>query len=162
MHIYHYAPYEPSAFKRLMGRYATREAEVDRMLRAGLFVDLYAVVRRALRASVERYSIKDLEQFYGFSRAVELADANINLRVVERALEASAVDAITPDVRSAVEGYNLDDCRSALRLRNWLEQLRASLEASGTEVPRPERTDGTASEPITESSAARAGAFRLP
>ena len=100
MHIYHYAPYEPSAFKRLMGRYATREAEVDRMLRAGLFVDLHAVVRRALRASVERYSIKDLEQFYGFSRAVELADANINLRVVERALEASAVDAITPDVRS--------------------------------------------------------------
>jgi predicted RecB family nuclease len=24
MHIYHYAPYEPSALKRLMGRYATR------------------------------------------------------------------------------------------------------------------------------------------
>ena len=126
MHIYHYAPYEPSAFKRLMGRYATREAEVDRMLRAGLFVDLYAVVRRALRASVERYSIKDLEQFYGFSRAVKLADANINLRVVERALEANAIDAITPDVRTAVEGYNLDDCKSALQLRDWLEQLRAS------------------------------------
>ena len=35
MHVYHYAPYEPAAFKRLMGRYATREAEVDRMLRAG-------------------------------------------------------------------------------------------------------------------------------
>jgi len=150
MHIYHYAPYEPSAFKRLMGRYAAREAEVDRMLRAGLFVDLHAVVRRALRASVERYSIKDLEQFYGFSRAVELADANINLRVVERALEANAVDAITPDVRSAVEGYNLDDCKSALQLRKWLEELRASLEAAGTEVPRPERADGTASEPITE------------
>ena len=60
------------------------------------------------------------------------------------------IDAITPDVRSAVEGYNLDDCRSALHLRNWLEELRASLEAAGTEVPRPERTDGTASEPITE------------
>jgi uncharacterized protein len=114
MHIYHYAPYEPSAFKRLMGRHATREAEVDRMLRAGLFVDLHAVVRRALRASVERYSIKDLEQFYCFSRGVELAEANINLRVVERALEASAVDAITPDVHSAVEGYNLDDCRSVV------------------------------------------------
>jgi uncharacterized protein len=133
-----------------MGRYATREAEVDRMLRARLFVDLHAVVRRALRASVERYSIKDLEQFYGFIRGVELAVANINLRVVERALEANAVDAITPDVRSAVEGYNLDDCRSALRLRNWLEELRTSLEAAGTEVPRPEQTDGTAPEPITE------------
>jgi len=150
MHVYHYAPYEPSAFKRLMGRYATREAEVDRMLRAGSFVDLYGVVRRALRASVERYSIKDLEQFYGFSRDVELADANINLSVVERALEAGAVDAITPDVRAAVEGYNLDDCKSALHLRDWLEELRASLEAAGTEVPRPERDDGAAPEPITD------------
>jgi predicted RecB family nuclease len=150
MHVYHYAPYEPSAFKRLMGRYATHEAEVDHMLRAGLFVDLYSVVRRALRASVERYSIKDLEQFYGFSRKVALADANINLRVVERALEAKAVYAITPEVRAAVEGYNLDDCKSALHLRGWLEELRASLEAAGTEVPRPQLIDGAAPEPITD------------
>src|SRR5262249_20243588 len=47
LHIYHYAPYEPAALKRLMGRYASRENEIDRMLRAGLFVDLYAVVRHA-------------------------------------------------------------------------------------------------------------------
>ena len=45
-HVYHYAAYEPSALKRLMGRYATREDEIDRMLRAGKFVDLYAVVRQ--------------------------------------------------------------------------------------------------------------------
>jgi uncharacterized protein len=150
MHIYHYAPYEPSAFKRLMGRYATREAEVDRMLRAGLFVDLHSIVRQALRASVEQYSIKDLEQFYSFNREVRLADANINLRVVERALEGGALDAITPDVRTAVEGYNLDDCKSALQLRVWLEQLRDSVEAAGTEVPRPQLADSTASEPITD------------
>ena len=73
MHVYHYAPYEPAAFKRLMGRHATREAEIDRMLRAGLFVDLYAVVKHSLRASVESYSIKDLEPFYGFTRTVALA-----------------------------------------------------------------------------------------
>ena len=66
MHIYHYAPYEPAALKRLMGRYATREEEIDRMLRAGLFVDLYHVVRHGIRASVESYSIKQLEPFYGF------------------------------------------------------------------------------------------------
>jgi uncharacterized protein len=55
MHVYHYAPYEPAALKRLMGRYATREAEIDRMLRAERFVDLYAIVKHSLRASVERY-----------------------------------------------------------------------------------------------------------
>src|SRR5262249_9094317 len=101
MHIYHYAPYDPAAFKRLMGRHATREAEVDRMLRAGLFVDLYAIVKHSLRASVEQYSIKDLEPFYGFQRGVALEDARTNLRVIERALELGAVPAITPDVRAA-------------------------------------------------------------
>src|SRR5713226_1588596 len=64
MHVYHYAPYEPSVMKRLMGRHETREDEVDRMLRAGLFVDLFAVVRQGVRAGVESYSIKSLEVFF--------------------------------------------------------------------------------------------------
>src|SRR5262249_17620265 len=150
MHVYHYAPYEPAAFKRLMGRYATREAEIDRMLRAGLFVDLYAVVRHALRASVESYSIKDLEAFYGFERSVALVDARAGLRVVERAIELDATDEIEDDVRALVEGYNRDDCVSALRLREWFEQLRASLEQAGTPVPRPAQQDGAAPEKIDE------------
>ncbi|MFZ5556830.1 MAG: TM0106 family RecB-like putative nuclease [Pseudomonadota bacterium] len=150
MHVYHYAPYEPAAFKRLMGRYATREADVDRMLRAALFVDLYAVVRHALRASVESYSIKDLEAFYGFERSVALADARAGLRVVERAIELGAADEIDDEVRVLVEGYNRDDCVSALRLREWLEQLRASLEQAGTPVPRPAQQDGAAPEKIDE------------
>ena len=45
LHIYHYAPYEPAALKRLMGRYATREEETRPMLRAKIFVDLYQIVR---------------------------------------------------------------------------------------------------------------------
>jgi predicted RecB family nuclease len=49
LHIYHFAPYEPAALKRLMGRYATRENEVDNLLRAEIFVDLYSVVRHAIR-----------------------------------------------------------------------------------------------------------------
>ncbi|WFU79107.1 TM0106 family RecB-like putative nuclease [Bradyrhizobium sp. CIAT3101] len=55
LHIYHFAPYEPAALKRLMGRYATRENEVDDLLRAEIFVDLLSVVRHAVRASVESY-----------------------------------------------------------------------------------------------------------
>lgn len=73
MHIYYYASYEPSALKRIMGRYATREEEIDRMLRAKLFVDLYEVVRHSIRASVESYSIKRLEPFYDFEREIALS-----------------------------------------------------------------------------------------
>jgi hypothetical protein len=137
MHVYHYAPYEPAAFKRLMGRYSTREAEVDRMLRAEVFVDLHAVVKQTMRASVERYSIKDLERFYGFERAVSLEAARSNLRIVERALELNALGAITAPVRAAVEGYNKDDCVSVKRLQAWLEQLRAGAEAAGESISRP-------------------------
>lgn len=150
-HVYHYAPYEPSALKRLMGRHATCEEEMDRMLRADRFVDLYSVVRHALRASVERYSIKDLEPFFSFVRSVDLTVARTHQRVIERSLELDMVDAIAPEDRKAVEGYNRDDCVSALRLREWLEHLRESVESKGTTVPRPKSEDGQPSEVLGES-----------
>ena len=43
MHIYHYASYEVSACRRLMGRFGTREHELDQLLRNEVFVDLYRV-----------------------------------------------------------------------------------------------------------------------
>jgi predicted RecB family nuclease len=137
VHVYHFAPYEPSAFKRLMGRHGTRVVELDELLRGERFVDLLAVVRRALRAGVESYSIKQLEPFYGFTRQVELAHAGDQRRVVESALESGDVAAITPHVREAVAGYNQDDCRSTLELRNWLERLRDLEIARGAAVVRP-------------------------
>ena len=41
MHVYHYGGYESGALKRLMQRHATREDEVDRLLRGSMLVDLY-------------------------------------------------------------------------------------------------------------------------
>jgi uncharacterized protein len=46
MHIYHYAAYETTALKRLMCRYASRENEVDELLKHHVFVDLYTIVRQ--------------------------------------------------------------------------------------------------------------------
>src|SRR5262249_24404554 len=34
LHVYHYSHYEPTALKRLMGRHATRQDEMDQFLRA--------------------------------------------------------------------------------------------------------------------------------
>jgi uncharacterized protein len=153
MHVYHYAPYEPSAFKRLMGRHITRETEIDEMLRAGLFVDLYSVVKQGLRASVEKYSIKDLEKFYGFERHAVLFEAGAARRIIEQALEAEAPEGIPPELRTLVEDYNQEDCVSALRLRDWLEILRGELERGGTPVPRPLPLEGGASEKAKERKA---------
>src|ERR1700756_364046 len=87
MHVYHFGAYEPSAFKRLMGRYATREEEVDSMLRAGVFVDLHTVVKQAVRASVEEYSLKKLEALYGFVRKTPLEESRVAMRYVEHRLQ---------------------------------------------------------------------------
>ncbi len=150
LRIYHYASYEPAALKRLMGRYATREEEIDRMLRASLFVDLYQIVRHGLRASVESYSIKRLEPFYAFTRAMPLADANAALANFQAHLELGDAPSIADEIKATVRAYNEDDCRSAATLRDWLEAQRARLIADGIDVPRPQPGDGAPNEKITD------------
>jgi predicted RecB family nuclease len=157
-HIYHFGHYEPTTFKRLMGRYATRGDEIDSLLRAGRFVDLHTVMRQALRAGVESYSIKQLEQFYGFTRAMPLKDASVHLHAIELALESRVPQAVPEASRLAVQAYNEDDCRSTEALRDWLESLRTQLVAQGTEVPRPVAEDGAASDKVRELEQRQAAA----
>ena len=159
MHVYHYAPYEPSAFKRLMGRYATREPELDAMLRSGRFIDLYAVVHQAMRVGIEKYSVKSLEPLYGFVRGVALSDANRSLRAMEYALQMNVVDELPSGVRPSIEGYNRDDCVSTLRLRNWLEEVRAERVRIGDAIPRAVLADGDPS-PELDERAKRVEALR--
>ena len=110
MHVYHFAPYEPTAFKRLMGRHATRERELDRLLRGGRFIDLLAVVRQAMWAGVESYSIKRLEPLYRFTRDVNLPDASHSLRRMEYALQVKQPALVIDADREIILGYNKDDC----------------------------------------------------
>ena len=65
MHVYHYSAAEPSVVKQLMAQHATREVEVDDLLRRGVFVDLLTVTRQALRAGVRSYSLKQTERLAG-------------------------------------------------------------------------------------------------
>ncbi|MCS3893293.1 uncharacterized protein M2171_002426 [Bradyrhizobium japonicum USDA 38] len=137
LHIYHFAPYEPATMKRLMGRYASRENEVDNLLRAEIFVDLFAVVRHGIRASVESYSIKKLEPLYSFTRSVPLEDVGAVMARIQARLEMADAAGIPDADKVAIRGYNKDDCDSTAALREWLEALRASLIASGEVIERP-------------------------
>jgi predicted RecB family nuclease len=150
MHVYHYAPYEPGAMKRLMGRYATRESEIDELLRAKVFVDLYLVTRQAVRAGVESYSIKDLERFFGYDRQVDLQDVSRPKRALEALLESDRGHDVPEEAREIVRGYNEDDCVSTWRLREWLEARRDEVLSSGVGVPRPELGDGEPGEVLNE------------
>jgi uncharacterized protein len=137
LHIYHFASYEPAAMKRLMGRYATRENEVDSLLRAEIFVDLYSVVRHAIRASVESYSIKKLEPLYSFVRTVPLDDVGAVMARTQARLELSDAIGIPKSDKETIRGYNRDDCSSTDALRRWLELVRAKVVAGGAIVDRP-------------------------
>jgi predicted RecB family nuclease len=124
MHVYHYAPYETTALKRLAGRYATRQEELDDLLRSAVFVDLYAVVRGSVRVSQPSYSIKLLEPLYMPRDRTQMAVAAGDVSIAEyheaRALlDAGDRDAARTRLR-AIEDYNRYDCESTLGLRDWL------------------------------------------
>ncbi|MBR9883425.1 MAG: TM0106 family RecB-like putative nuclease [Oceanospirillales bacterium] len=152
MHVYHFAPYEPAALKRLMGRYATRETEIDNLLRGLVFVDLLAVVRNGIRASVESYSLKKLEPFFDFERQVTLHDANVALTRLSAELELNDEAAIDEDTRATVQGYNADDCLSTAALRDWLEQLRTQRIDQGFDIQRPAPGQEGPSEELSEQA----------
>ena len=71
-------------------------------------------------------------------------------RIVESAIAAGDLDTGLEAHRRIVEDYNREDCESALRLRDWLERLRAEARADGHELPRPAVESGEASEEISD------------
>jgi predicted RecB family nuclease len=139
LHVYHYASYEITALKRLMGRYGTCEDEIDALLRRGVFVDLLAVVRNGIRASRPGYGLKELEVFLDFERRAEVKDGGASIVVFERWMQTRDAELLTQ-----IDAYNEEDCVATLLLRDWLlECKREAIERYGpipqleAEEPRP-------------------------
>jgi len=117
--IYHYAAYEITALRRLSTRYGIGEAFLDRLLREGRFVDLFAVVRGGLVCSEKNYSIKSLEAFYGLTRAGEVKTAGGSVVAYEHWRETG-----DQAILDEIEEYNRIDCVSTEMLRDWLVSIR--------------------------------------
>jgi uncharacterized protein len=118
-HVYHYASYEQTALKRLAPLHATREVELDDMLRNQVLVDLYKVVRESIRISEPSYSIKYVEHFYRATRAGEVQNAGASIVFYERWLETGERQYLDD-----IEAYNGDDVESTRQLHDWLRGLR--------------------------------------
>ena len=145
LHVYHYAPYEPNALKELAGTYATREAEVDRLLRGRVLVDLYRVVCQSVRMSTESYSLKKLEPFYRHERHGEIVDATASIVAYEDWIRTQE-----PRLLEAIARYNQDDCLSTAHLREWLEARRSEAIPRYGQIPRPASADGEPSETLRD------------
>jgi uncharacterized protein len=130
MHIYHYANYEIAACRRLMGRYATREHELDELLRHEVFVDLYVVVQQGLQIGEPRYSIKNVERLYRSRRDTDVVGGGESVVAYDAWRDAHATgqegdswqsSALLKDIRD----YNIDDCNSTQELVDWLRLRQA-------------------------------------
>ena len=148
MHVYHYASYEITALKRLMGRYGTRERELDDLLRRDVFVDLLRVVRNGLRASRPGYGLKEMEAFLDFERQAEVKEGGASIVIFEQWMQTREQALL-----DQLDAYNREDCIATRLLRDWLLERRAeALERFGP-FPLPEPVE---SKPIPEVKAERA------
>jgi uncharacterized protein len=126
MHVYHYADYERRTLQRLAQQHGTREAEVDLILQRGILIDLYSVVRAALRFSTESLSLKYIEAAYGVSHSGEdvstAMDSVIQYEHVAT-LRAQGKDDEADEVLARIRSYNRLDCKSTMQLDDWLRTL---------------------------------------
>ncbi len=136
MHIYHYAPYETTALKRLMGRYGTREEKLDNLLRDNVFVDLYQVVRQGLCVGEPSYSIKNLEHLYWKKREGDVVNAQASVVQYFQWMQSGERESPNDSkILKDIYDYNRDDCDSTKALADWLRsiQVEAGLAYCATE-----------------------------
>ena len=127
-HIYHYAPYEMTALRRLTIKYSFGEEILDGWQREKRFVDLYAVVRGGIFTSEENYSLKSLEVFYMGGRTGSVTTASGSIIAYNNwRLKWDAGDPTAAEDLKELEHYNQVDCESTEKLRDWLLSLRTGL-----------------------------------
>lgn len=122
--VYHYANYEQAALKRLAERFGSYQSELEQLLEAGVFVDLYKVVKSSMIISQESYSIKKLENYYSFARSSDVKEAMGSMEYYDQYLELLTDDyQAAQKLKRQVIAYNQDDCASTLALYSWLKSL---------------------------------------
>ncbi len=170
MRIYHYAAYERTHLLSIAARHGVGEAEVDRLLSEHVLVDLYPIVRAALRIGTRSYSIKQLEPLY---MGGELRDqdgvtsgAESVTEYAEATAQLAAADSATRDEGrrrlESIADYNRYDCLSTLRLRDWLLG-QAARHGVTPRAPEPHSLDeGVEQEPSAVAVALERHAERSP
>ncbi len=124
MHIYHYGAYDVSALRRLSTRHDTRQDEVDALLRAEMFVDLYRVLRRGLYVGEEDYSLKSVERLYRPGRFTDVTTALDSM--VQYAHWMGSQEGRRWEnsrILKGIRNYNEDDCESTAELLGWLRTV---------------------------------------
>ena len=137
MHIYHYASYEVTRMRSLMGKHGTREDKVDNLLRHGVFVDLYQTVKQGLRVGTSSYSIKAIELLYRGKRSGEVSSAGQSIVYYANWLESGEPQEWQRSfILKKIRDYNEDDCVSTVQLYDWLLARQREADISFFRAPQ--------------------------
>ena len=129
---------------RLAGRHGVGEDEVDDLLRNGVLVDLFPLVRKSIRVGTENYSIKSLEPLYMGAelRTGEVTNATDSITEYARFCELrdDGRDDDAAVLLKEIGEYNRYDCRSTRKLRDWL--INRAIESGVPPLGAQPVTDG--------------------
>ncbi len=159
MHIYHYANYEVAAVRRLASKHATREREVDDLLRHNVFVDLYRLVRQGMIVGTGSYSLKGIEHLYMEPRTGEVTSAGGSVVAYHEWIDSNE----PPEWRNSVilkriRDYNEVDCISTWKLTEWLREQQQKAQLNYTP---PQKEEDIGAEKDSEITPAVALAQKL-
>ena len=132
MHVYHYNHTERSALERLT-RGTDSESLLQDLVDAGVFVDLFAVVRNALVVGTESYGLKNLERLAGYRRAGGIEQGAGAVIEYEAFMQTR-----DPRLLDAIARYNEDDVAATKALRDWLVRHRPAHLAWREDAPEEE------------------------
>jgi uncharacterized protein len=114
-------------------------------LRAGVFVDLYRVVRQGLIIGAVGYSIKDVERLYRRGREGAVGTAQDSVVEFDRWTESGEpADWNQSGILRGVRDYNRDDCISTLELADWLRSRQAAKGIAWVGLQHREEVDSDA------------------
>lgn len=176
MHVYHYASYEITAMRKLSSREQIRLKEVAEMLKNGVFIDLYKIVKNGLLIGERKYSIKNVEHLYRSQRTTDVANGGESIVFYDNWLAEGGSEKwvqqdngytswlADPDnfdwtewaTLKDIRDYNIDDCESTLELFEWLgkQQKASGISYSPIEDndPEKEKTDRQVSNQIKKDA----------
>jgi len=164
LHVYHYADYERAHLLSIAARHGVYEDEVDQLLRDGVLVDLWNVVRPALRTSNRSRSIKKLEPLYMADEPGREGVKDAASSVVEYAEYTALRDSGRLDEaaerRRQILDYNRYDCISTLRLLEWLRDARAAVGTPPHAAARPAADDAPPTDEVSKALTPRQAEVR--
>ncbi|MBD3249010.1 TM0106 family RecB-like putative nuclease [Candidatus Woesearchaeota archaeon] len=114
--IYHYAPYEKNALKKLRKKYGCDE-ETYRKITNNM-IDLFSVVKKTAVLPLYSYSIKDIAKHLGFEWSEKDASGGQSTIWFTRWLAEK-----DPALIDTILQYNKDDVLATEKVKEWLQDL---------------------------------------